>query len=67
MDRLREEDLTVMAALLEETQLARSIDKQAEFTLFAPTDLAFNQFLQKLGGVRVGVSKLKKNPEELSR
>ena len=23
-----------------------------QFTLFAPTDLAFNQFLQKLGGVK---------------
>ena len=26
---------------------------QGEFTLFAPTDLAFNEFLQKLGGVKV--------------
>ena len=26
---------------------------KGEFTLFAPTDLAFNEFLQKLGGVKV--------------
>lgn len=49
---LKDQDLTVMAALLEETQLDRSIDAQGQFTLFAPTDLAFNQFLQKLGGVK---------------
>ena len=23
-----------------------------QFTLFVPTDLAFNQFLQKLGGIK---------------
>jgi len=64
---LKSHDLTVMAALLEETHLDKSIDSQGEFTLFAPTDLAFNEFLQKLGGVKVGVGKLKKNPEELGR
>merc|ERR1719189_1655754 len=64
---LKAEDLTVMAALLEETHLDRSIDKQGQFTLFVPTDLAFNQFLQKLGGIKEGVNKLKQNPTELER
>jgi len=67
IDLLKSNDLTVMAALLEETELDKSIDTEGQFTLFAPTDLAFNQFLQKLGGVKEGVGKLKQNPEELGR
>ena len=33
---------------------------KGEFTLFAPTDLAFNEFLQKLGGVKVVTFHLRK-------
>ena len=67
MPLLNEAIFGLSCANSQETELARSIDSQGEFTLFAPTDLAFNEFLQKLGGVKEGVGKLKKNPQELGR
>ena len=45
--RVTYNDIRVLTSLLNNTQ-----QHTGQFTLFAPTDLAFNEFLQKLGGVK---------------
>jgi hypothetical protein len=37
------------------------------FTLFAPTDTAFNKFFEPMGGVVAGIELMKQNSTELKR
>jgi len=69
MEVLRSNDLTVMATLLEESGLEPMLNQKSygSFTVFAPTDTAFNEFFEPMGGVITGVEKLKQNPNDMKK
>ena len=59
--------LTIMAGFLSEAGMDDKIREGGPFTIFAPTDKAFNQFLDQLGGVEKGVARLKSSKSEMRR
>jgi hypothetical protein len=62
MNVLMQNDLTMMAGLVAEVGLdAKLRSEHGPFTVFAPTDKAFNKFLEQFGGGRNGVEKLKRD------
>ena len=69
MEVLRTNDLTLMATLLEESGLEPMLNQKSygSFTVFAPTDTAFNEFFEPMGGVIAGVEKLKQNQKEMKK
>lgn len=69
MEVLRLNDLTVMSTLLEESGLDQMLNQKSygSFTIFVPTDSAFNKFFDTMGGVVAGIEKLKRNNTEIKR
>jgi uncharacterized surface protein with fasciclin (FAS1) repeats len=69
MEVLRSNDLTVMATLLTESGLDQMLNQKSygEFTMFVPTDKAFNEFFEPMGGVIDGIEKLKQNKKEMKK
>ena len=69
MEVLRSNDLTVMATLLTESGLDQMLNQKSygEFTVFVPTDKAFNEFFEPMGGVISGIEKLKQNKKEMKK
>ena len=69
MEVLRLNDLTVLSTLLEESGLNQMLNQKSygAFTVFAPTDSAFNKYFQSSGGVVTGIENLKRNTTEIKR
>ena len=67
MQVLFQNGLTMMAGIVSEVGLDKALESdKGPFTVFAPTDKAFNEFLHRYGGGDIGVRQLKRDGRLLS-
>ncbi|XP_046399461.1 uncharacterized protein LOC124165956 [Ischnura elegans] len=63
---LRRDGYKEMARLVEKAGLEDMLAKTGPYTIFAPTDTAFKELMEQLGGTKRAEAKFKENPRLLS-